>query len=295
MRLSFPNNERDDVLVAAGDTAIGAAADNAIVLDKPGVAKHHVSLGVHERSVVLSVLDPAARTHVNSRPVREKALLRMGDVVSLDTVQFVLKPDRDDSIRRTVPNAKPPLPPSPSDVDASATVARAIPPKVVLRGVSGSYFGKIVPVRGRLVIGRGSECDLILDEPEMSRRHAVIENSDDGIFLRDLGSSNGTFVNGVQVRDAVLHPDDQIAFDRNRFLIEAPGMPKRKEAEPGEKLEEPNITQTMQAIRVPQSAGAASKATDGAVDDRPRTDIWWLIAAAALIGIGIALLLFVKF
>ena len=163
-----------------------------------------------------------------------------------------------------------------------------VPPKVVLRGVSGSYFGKIVPVRGRLVIGRGSECDLILDESEMSRRHAVIENSGDGIFLRDLGSANGTFVNGVQVRDAVLHPDDQIAFDRNRFLLEAPGLPGRAEA-PAATDEAPNITQTMQAIRLPDPAQGAP------ADERNRNDIWWLIGAAALIGLGIAVLLFVKF
>ena len=289
MRLSFPNNERDDVLVAAGDTAIGAAADNAIVLDKAGVAKHHVSLAVHERSVVLSVLDPAARTHVNSRPVRAKALLRLGDVVSLDTVQFVLKPDRDDSIRRTVPNVKQTPPPPNSDVDSSATRARAIPPKVVLRGVSGTYFGKIVPVRGRLVIGRGRECDLVLDEPEMSRRHAVIENSDDGIFLRDLGSANGTFVNGVQVRDAVLHPDDQIAFDRNRFLLEAPSLPTRGDLESAPvSAQEVNITQTMRAIDKPAAPPAPP------VEERNRNDIWWLIGAAALIAAGIAVLLYIS-
>ena len=294
MRLSFPNKEKEDVLIAPGETAIGAAADNVVVLDRPGIAAHHVSLGVHERSVVLNVLDSQARTHVNSRPVREKALLRLGDVVSLDTIQFVLKPDRDDNIRTTVPITKSTPPPPSSDVDANATRARVIPPKVVLRGVSGSYFGKIVPVRGRLVIGRGSECDLILDEPEMSRRHAVIENSDDGIFLRDLGSANGTYVNGVQVRDAVLHPDDQIAFDRNRFLIEAPGLPARKDvaAAPAETpaADVPNITQTMQAIRLPNPPPKPAP-----VEERNRTDIWWLIGAAALIGLGLALLLFVKF
>jgi pSer/pThr/pTyr-binding forkhead associated (FHA) protein len=288
MRLYFPNKENDDVLIGSGDTAIGAASDNTVVLQRPGVAAHHVSLGVHERSLVLSVLDSQARTHVNARPVREKALLRLGDIVSLDTVQFILKPDRDDSIRTNVPSQKPVTAAATPEADASATRLRLVPPKVVLRGVSGSYFGKIVPVRGRLVIGRGSECDLILDESEMSRRHAVIENSGDGIFLRDLGSANGTFVNGVQVRDAVLHPDDQIAFDRNRFLLEAPGLPGRAET-PAATDEAPNITQTMQAIRLPDQAKAAP------ADERNRNDIWWLIGAAALIGLGIAVLLFIKF
>lgn len=288
MRLYFPNKESDDVLIAAGDTAIGAASDNVVVLQRPGVSAHHVSLGVHERRMVLSVLDSQARTHVNARPVREKAILRLGDIVSLDTVKFVLKPDRDDSIRTNVPVQKPAAPQATPEVETSATRLRLAPPKVVLRGVSGSYFGKIIPVRGRLVIGRGSECDLILDEAEMSRRHAVIENSGDGIFLRDLGSANGTFVNGVQVRDAVLYPDDQIAFDRNRFLLEAPGLPTR-ETSLAATDETPNITQTMQAIRLPDQPQR------GPIDERNRNDIWWLIGAAALIGLGLAVLLFVKF
>jgi pSer/pThr/pTyr-binding forkhead associated (FHA) protein len=200
----------------------------------------------------------------------------------------MLKPDRDDIIRTKVPAQKP-APSGADQQDAGATRTRLTPPRAVLRGVSGAYFGKIIPIRGRLVIGRGSECDLILDEAEMSRKHAVIENFGDGIYLRDLGSSNGTFVNGVQVRDAVLHPDDQIAFDRNRFLLEAPGMPARGESEIT--AEEPavanNITQTMQAIRMHDATAPAP--------ERNRNDIWWLIGAAALIAVGIALLLFVRF
>ena len=285
MRLHFPNKEHDDMLVAHGDTSIGAASDNSLVLDRPGISPHHASISVGDRGYVLSVIDPNARAHVNARPVREKAILRLGDVVSLDTLQFMLKPDRDASIRTDVP-ATAPTPRPPGEAE---TRTRGLPPKAVLRGVSGSYFGKIVPLRGRLVIGRGSDCDLVLDEPEMSRRHAVIENSGDGMYLRDLGSSNGTFVNGVQVRDAVLHPDDQIAFDQNRFLLEAPSLPTREEgAQLAVDPDDSTITQTMRAVprpSVPVSTAAA--------DERNKNDIWWLIGAAALIAIGLVLLFYV--
>jgi len=286
MRLHFPNKEHDDMLVAHGETSIGAASDNSLVLDRPGISPHHASISVGDRGYVLNVIDPNARAHVNARPVREKAILRLGDVVSLDTLQFMLKPDRDASIRTDVP-ATAPTPRPPGDAE---TRTRGLPPKAVLRGVSGSYFGKIVPLRGRLVIGRGSDCDLVLDEPEMSRRHAVIENSGDGMYLRDLGSSNGTFVNGVQVRDAVLHPDDQIAFDQNRFLVEAPGMPSREQAGIVSEHDAPNITQTMRAVRLPED----DQPRKAAAGNSTRNDIWWLIGAAALIGMGIALLLLVK-
>lgn len=283
MRLYFPNKEHTDLLVAPGDTTIGAAEDNVLVLRRPGVAAHHARLSVGERGYVLSVIDAGARVHVNARPVREKAIVRLGDVVSLDTLQFVLKPDRDASIRTDVPAAG-------KAGDDAATRTRNVPPRAVLRGVSGAYFGRIVPLRGKLTIGRDSDCDLVLDEPEMSRRHASIENHGDVIYLRDLGSSNGTFVNGVQVRDAVLHPDDQIAFDHNRFLLEAPGLPSRDQLLIDER-NAPNITQTMRAVQLPEDAGPprARPVPNGA-----RNDIWWLIGAAALIGAGIALLLLVK-
>jgi pSer/pThr/pTyr-binding forkhead associated (FHA) protein len=291
MRLHFPNKEHADVIVASGDTTIGSAQDNNVVVGKPGVAAHHVSLAVAERSIVLSVSDAQARVHVNARPVREKALLRLGDTVSLDTIQLRLMPDRDESIRTKVPAGSrnpAPLPPVGAE-EMNATRARLAPPKVVLRGVSGSYFGKIVPVRGRLVIGRGADCDLVLDEAEMSRRHAVIENSGDGIYLRDLGSANGTFVNGVQVRDAVLHPDDQIAFDTNRFLLEAPSLPTREEGDQQPiNVDDSTITQTMRAVPRPAQPAPAKPA-----DESSKNDIWWLIGAAALIAIGIAVLFYV--
>ncbi|TDR39154.1 type III secretion system (T3SS) inner membrane Yop/YscD-like protein [Tahibacter aquaticus] len=288
-RMSFPNGEHADFVLTPGVCGIGSDRDNQIVLSSPGIAPHHARIEVDGRGLTLNVLDAKAHTHLNARPVREKGIVRLGDVLSIDAVQIMIKPERDEVIRTAVPD-------SGASADTAETRARAVPPKVVLRGVSGSQFGRIVPVRGRLTIGRGNECDLSLDEPEMSRKHAMIENNGDGIYLRDLGSSNGTFVNGVQVRDAVLHPGDQIAFDRNRFLLEAPGLPLR-----GELVEErspgfaPAITQTMQAVNLPDLKPARPAAAPPVESSANRNEIWWLIAAAGLIGGAIALLLLYGF
>ena len=292
-RLSFPRGEHRDVPLGPGVYSIGTAADNQIVLAGPGVAQRHARIENDGRGLTLTVLDATATTHVNARPVREKALLRLGDSLNIDAIRILIKPERDDVVRTSIPE-------SAQELDDAETRVRAVPPRAVLRGVSGSHFGKVIPIRVRLTIGRGSECDLVLDEPEMSRKHAVIENSGDGLYLRDLGSANGTFVNGVQVKNAVLHPGDQIAFDRNRFLIEAPGMPVR-EQDTAERADPkaPMITQMMQAVDVPDPPSAGRK---GAADkpsapapSSSRNEIWWLIGAAALIGAGIALLLLVKF
>jgi pSer/pThr/pTyr-binding forkhead associated (FHA) protein len=293
VRLSFPKGEHTDVIVAPGETTIGAAPDNAVVVRAGGVQAHHASILADLRGFTLLVRDPAARTHVNARPVREKAILRLGDVVSVDSVNIVLKPDSDAAIE--------PAPPAGTGAGAMTdsegnleTRYRVAPPRAVLRAVSGPYFGKVIPIHGRLEIGRGAECGLVLDEPEMSRRHAMIEVSAHEIYLRDLGSANGTFVNGVQVRDAVLYPGDQIAFDRNRFLVEAPGMAPRRNEPPTPTAtpvveRQPQVTQTMRAIRVDEPAppplpAPAEPAAGG-------WNPWALLAAAVLIAGAFALLI----
>ena len=53
----------------------------------------------------------------------------------------------------------------------------------------------------RMIIGRTSDCDIVLAKRQVSRRHAQIERDDDGYLLRDLGSKNGTYVNGKEVRN----------------------------------------------------------------------------------------------
>lgn len=66
--------------------------------------------------------------------------------------------------------------------------------------------------RERMVIGRGSDCDIVLPERPVSRHHAVIERDGGNFYLRDLGSKNGTYVNGHEVRDRpyLLRDGDEI-------------------------------------------------------------------------------------
>jgi two-component system, NtrC family, response regulator GlrR len=61
-------------------------------------------------------------------------------------------------------------------------------------------------VQGRRMIGSADDCDIIVRDGEVSRLHASLEVTSDGAWVRDLGSRNGTFVNGVRVREAQV-PD----------------------------------------------------------------------------------------
>ena len=71
----------------------------------------------------------------------------------------------------------------------------------VLNVVSGPAAGTSVPVDSEIVIGR--DADLSIDDPALSRRHAVVRPEDDVVVVEDLNSSNGTFVDGEQISGAV--------------------------------------------------------------------------------------------
>ena len=72
-----------------------------------------------------------------------------------------------------------------------------------------------------MVIGRDPDCAVRVEDPEVSRKHAVIEHRPDGIYIRDLGSMNRILVNKREVRETRLKHGDTIEVGLTRFLVQA--------------------------------------------------------------------------
>jgi hypothetical protein len=72
-----------------------------------------------------------------------------------------------------------------------------------LRAISGPLAGQTIEVENELVIGR-QDTDVTIDDPELSGRHAVVRRHANRLQVEDLGSSNGTFVDGTRVQEPTL-------------------------------------------------------------------------------------------
>lgn len=196
----------------AGDATLGPVHDAAIV-----------NFCVDRRGVWLTVPEGTRGVHVNGRPVQRMAMLRVGDAVFVDG----------SGMRLVAPQA--PRQPEGGFGDSTGEAGDV---RVVLRGVGGHYHGRSFTLERPRLVGRAPEADIRIDEAAFSERHARLEMLRGEVVLRDLGSAEGSQVNGEPVRDVVLRPGDQVVFDaHHRFVLEAPTGARgdsRAEAAPAE-------------------------------------------------------------
>lgn len=94
-----------------------------------------------------------------------------------------------------------------------------------LKFISGKYQGGEFPLRldKQVVVGRSSDLDMVLVEDMVSRKHAKITVAGGKVIIEDLGSTNGTFVNGEKIKQARLKEGDRILIGTSILKLVAQG------------------------------------------------------------------------
>src|ERR1700687_5276498 len=100
---------------------------------------------------------------------------------------------------------------------SSFEVERGSPMRVQIVPVDGGEAIDIV--KDLVLVGRKEDSDIQLDHKSISKQHCVIVKTDGLLLLRDLGSTNGTRVNGQRVRRAALLPNDQVTIAHFKFRL----------------------------------------------------------------------------
>src|SRR5436190_18550555 len=147
------------------------------------------------------------------------------------------------------------------------------------RFISGKYQGGEYPLSdaGELVIGRSSELDMVLIEDMVSRKHAKLTLASDQITIADLGSTNGTFVNGEKVRRARLKEGDRILIGTSilKLVVRQPG---------------PAIDAKAAQLNLERTAAAQEKrpggrsAVQGRLEEVPLVDLLQLLSTSKKTG-----------
>ena len=133
--------------------------------------------------------------------------------------------------------------------------------KVILELKKGNTRAKRINVRQDIVIGRGSKCSLRVPSSQVSRKHCSITFKDDVVYVTDLGSSNGTWLNGVKLpmnQAFEVGPKMKLALGPVNFVIFVvkDQLPKQDAAKEDKN---PEITELSPVSTAPVSAAVADK------------------------------------
>ncbi len=143
-----------------------------------------------------------------------------------------------------------------------------------LRFISGKYQGGefSLPANREIVVGRSSELDMVLVEDMVSRRHAKIIVADDQIFIQDLGSTNGTFVNGEKIKRAKLNEGDRILIGTSIIKLVM--------ADPSSTAASPQKMEAQAKSRPTQA-----RTMSGSIDEVPLPDLMQLFSTSKKSGV----------
>ena len=147
-----------------------------------------------------------------------------------------------------------------------------------LRFISGKYQGGEFPLRPHreIIIGRSSDLDMVLVEDMVSRKHAKITTDETTVTIQDLGSTNGTFVNGEKVRKADLKDGDRILIGTSIIKIVYVD---------GEATSSISENEARNKMAVAANKKAAPKSMAGSIEEIPLPDLLQLLSTSRKSGV----------
>jgi pSer/pThr/pTyr-binding forkhead associated (FHA) protein len=203
LKIQLQNKQRDPMWVVEKQFTIGSAPDNNLVIEDPSVSAHHARLINEKDGFLLQDLGSAQGTFVNGRRITQRKV-GFPDTIRCGEVDIAILDPLSDA-----------------EFDGSgywALVADA-------SWLAGQEF-PLVPREGNTVlVGRGSQCDIVFPGTHLSREHARIALGPQAVTITDLNSANGTYINDKRVMtEGIAVAGDRIRLDIYSFTLLGPGM-----------------------------------------------------------------------
>lgn len=242
--------------VGAGPLVVGSHELANARLADPQVSGFHAHLACTAQGIRLVDLKSLSGTRVNGLSVTRR-ILNDGDNISIKSfaLSFTALTPSEITVRTPLHAEAEPMDYDvaldvevdiPSDPDIEAGIKpppgrrrpepppRAFEPgQLQLTCIEGPAEGRAFILNSsRIVIGRGRSADIVLDDPSISRHHAEIRLGKTRTVLRDPGSKNGVFVNGIRTSNRALRSGDTIRIGKSLFIAEEVVSPSKTGRKP---------------------------------------------------------------
>jgi pSer/pThr/pTyr-binding forkhead associated (FHA) protein len=210
LKIRYKNNKYNSVWLVEPMITVGRSATNDLVVDDPYVADKHFEVHVTHETLTLKNLQPLKPVRVNTVDVIGACTLKVDDEITLGTVELIVIDPKRESKTGT------------AEVSNATQVRTVQTTGWALKANHTALANRVFPLKDITVIGRSADCDISLAAAHLSRRHAQLQVIDGALFVKDLGSANGTFLNGKQVMEARVKRGDELRFDALTFGVMGP-------------------------------------------------------------------------
>ncbi len=212
----------------SSELSIGRAEGNDLILTEGGVSRRHARLSVRGDEVLVEDAASANGTFVDGQKIDAPTPLAPGSELVIGSYSLRLANGAGKARRPAGKGVSPgsELAPVRRQTSVMPTVKGGAGKRAAmvasepagidsgpqLRGLTGPWANQVFRVDRKLVIGRTGAVEVLIEDDSVSRRHAEVARTSDGYVVRDLGSANGTLVNGEPVAgdEVVLKPGDVV-------------------------------------------------------------------------------------
>ncbi|GAB1256996.1 FHA domain-containing protein [Aurantivibrio plasticivorans] len=207
LKIRFKNNKLNAVWLVEPKVTIGRASGNDLVVDDPNVADAHAEITVKYESLNIVNVSGNKPVYVNRKAINHTAPLSINDEIIIGkTILQIVDPKSD---RPVAPKS-----------------AKKAPPSTgwALKANSTALANRVFSIKATTVIGRSNECDITLAAAHLSRRHAQLTVNEGLLYVKDLGSANGTYLNGERITESRVNRGDDLRFDTLSFGVIGPSQ-----------------------------------------------------------------------
>lgn len=202
LKLQFKDRRREAVWLVDHIFSIGKHPRNSMMVDNSGVEDFHIELVNQNDSLKLINKAGGVGVWVNGMPIAEETQLKANDQIKIGELELELvDPKQHMTLSGSSADQKKPW---------------AISSKA-------SWLEKNhYDITDKIVIGRDSSCDIVLPLEHLSRQHVELEVRKGQLYVKDLDSANGTFLNGERISEAAANAGDKLKIDVVTFEISGP-------------------------------------------------------------------------
>lgn len=209
LKLQFRDRRQKAIWLVDETYTVGRAPDNNLVIDAPKIADQHIKIIVDHNQLTLMPL-ANNQVMVNQQSVSDQMSLKANDIISIAGIELEI------------------VDPQSTTYQGALGIKASTPATWQLATNASWMENKVFPIDKKMTIGRDPACDISVPVEHMSRRHAEVEVKGGSLCVRDLNSSNGTYLNGQKIQEAYAKPGDKIKVDVVTFTVEGPDTDPNK-------------------------------------------------------------------